>query len=740
MRNYSLLISKKIYVRNILVFIFFGFVFLLYHSIIEYGNLAVFILLNALVLFIFIFTAFKPKLGLYIFIFFIPLLNSVTTIMAIRSIDFPIYMFFGFFLGFLLSFFDKDFKNRLNLSSQDYYDKEIYPLAFVFLGILVISLAVTLFRYANFFPFITNNYYNLKVNLNGVGSSGVLFWVIKYFFNYAIAFFFLFALFNIIDKKKDIIIAVFVLISATVISSIYAIYQYYFNPTFGSFSYWAESGRINSTFSDPNALGAYCVIIFPIFLSMVIFSKRWYYRLVFSVFFILFIIMTFFSGSRTALLGIVITLFVFLLYGIINYLKYLSATDKKKRIINLCIILPLIFLILISMIAVFLTENQIKESFYQSELFKRTSGSINTFFYHFNEYGFTEGLKSISNFRHFYWGMAVNMAKDYPLTGVGTGSYIIELPDYLRRFGAGDYQSQGIYQVDYAGNYYLQVLAELGAAGLMSMLFMFFLIIKKTALYYVCKRKIGIVKRDDRFLFGLFVSFIVTIFSLIFGPHTNFTSIQLIFWLVIGLILSYVKIMQSNIPLDTDISVFNKKNITINKPIKLTGVLAFTRQQKVLIPVLLFLFFSSFMLSSLTGLSIHAKQNRCQFENTYGFFDYKSFEGRDVRWISIDASTKIKKDGNMLTIPIQDAYPYELVENVNLPKPLIAKFYIDNMLVKRVKLENNSWYNVALNIPGFTEDWFTLTIVLNRSWVPKDLKLNFDTRELGARIGEYEFE
>ncbi len=64
---------------------------------------------------------------------------------------------------------------------------------------------------------------------------------------------------------------------------------------------------------------------------------------------------------------------------------------------------------------------------------------------------------------------------------------------------------------------------------------------------------------------------------------------------------------------------------------------------------------------------------------------------------------------------------------------------MDNLLVKKVKLEYNRWTDVQIDIPDFTKDRFTLTLVLSRSWIPKEIGLNFDTRELGIRVGEYRF-
>ncbi|MGZ8887863.1 MAG: O-antigen ligase family protein, partial [Nitrososphaeraceae archaeon] len=501
------------------------------------------------------------------------------------------------------------------------------------------------------------------------------------------------------------------------------------------FDYWVESGRLNSTFTDPNALGAYCVLIFPIFLSLIIFTKRWYLKLLFSILFIPFILMIFFSGSRSALLGIFLSLIIFFIYGIIRYIKYLATLNKRKRLINISVILVVILLIAVSLSGIFLTENKLKNGFLEVGLIHRSIQSFNTLVSHFKKDGLIESLKSISNYRYIYWNMAINMGKEYPLNGVGIGSYIIELPDYLESF------ETGFRQIDFAGNYYLQVLAELGLPGLVLILFLFFIIIKKTLLYYNYKRRINEININDRLLFGFFISFITMLVVLFFGPHTNFMEIQFIFWTVISLIIVYIKINQLKSASENNSNVLENKKLFPRKPLTLSNKLNITLGQKISLSLILLIFLSSYMISSITTLSIYAKQNRNDFENQYGFSNYDKLEDKMVRWTSIDASEVITKEGSILIIPIQDGYPEEkYIKIKEPPEPLVVKIYIDNLMVEKIKLEDDSWYNIRINIPDFTNNKFTLTLVMNRSWVPKVLGLNNDTRALGARVGEYKFE
>lgn len=731
--KYSLLVKKNLYFRNLFIFLFFYIIFFLVHKNTYYDNVGILLFVNILLCIVFIITAFKPKIGLYLFIFFIPLLNSLTTILGIRPVPTLLFIFFGFFLGFILSFFEKDYRNRLNLTQCYYYDRDISIASIVFLIILIISLGITVFRYANFYPFLTNNYYNLFVNNENSLSSSTIPWVVSYFFNYAIGFLLLFSVFNILDRKGDIIVTFVIIIVATTITSLFAMYQYFINPNIGTFSYWVEGGRINSTFTDPNSLGAYCVLIFPIFLSFFIFVKRWYLRLLAGLLFVLFIFMAFFSGSRSVILAIILSLLIFAIIGIIKYVKTLSAVNIKKKIIILVVIFCVILIVIAVFSVVLFTENKVKNELMKISFAERSLDTIDSFISHLKKDGFVEAVKTISNYRYFYWNMAINMAKDFPLHGVGIGSYITELPDYLSRF------ETGFYQIDFAGNYYLQVLSELGFPGLILILFIFFTILKKAFNYYKYKRLFKGINKNDWLLTGLLISFISMLFILLLGPHTNFAEIQFTFWVDISLILTYIKINQIKSYKETDLPIIIK-SFQKKEPLLLSGKIRFTFSQKVSLSLILLIFFSSFMMNSLTKLSIYSKQDYGKFENDYGFNSLEKLGGKKVRWTLIDASEVLDKKGNVLILPIQDGYPADEVKIKEPPETLVVKVYIDNYLVKKIKLEDYSWYNIKINIPDFARNRFTLTLVMNRSWVPKNLGLNQDTRELGARIGELSFE
>jgi hypothetical protein len=155
----------------------------------------------------------------------------------------------------------------------------------------------------------------------------------------------------------------------------------------------------------------------------------------------------------------------------------------------------------------------------------------------------------------------------------------------------------------------------------------------------------------------------------------------------------------------------------------------------------LFIFSAVFLISSVTTLSINVAQNLYDkknnykgWENIYGLYKQDKFEGKPVRWSGIDASEVVDKKGNSIIIPVRDVIPKEY------RTPLVIKIFIDNLAVKNVIIGNGEWQYIKIRIPDFTKEKFTITFVLNRSWIPKDVGLNRDTRELGIMIGDYSWE
>jgi putative inorganic carbon (hco3(-)) transporter len=725
MKNHSLLINRNLYIKNTLAFLVFFAVFFFYNSLTRYDNAAILLFSNFLFLFTFLITIINVKWGLYIFIFFIPLLNTLTTILEVNPIDFPMILFFAFFLGFICNYLQSIYYEKLLfLRKRNGFDREILIVIVVFSVICFFSALISIFRYANFYPFITNNYYNLKAAREQFDSTGAILWTNKFFFNYISGFLAAFAVFNICKKLKDIVNCIIAFVASTLLSSLMLFFQYSINPYVGSFRFWVETGRLNATFTDPNSLGAFTFLMFPIFITMIIYCKKWYLKLIFSIASIILMIMIILSGSRSSLLGIVITIIFFLVLGISIGLKKLRLFNARKKLYVILSIILIIILLLSSLLFVFLVDNPVKSKLLTIGLIQRATESGITFFSYLKTAGFTEALKSISNYRYIFGKMAILMFKDYPLTGVGTGGYLIELSDYYYNY------ERGFTIFDFSGNYYLQILSEMGAAGLILILFIFFLIMKKVSIFL--RRNKNAAK--PWVLWGLFISFISMLVIQFFGPHTNFSEIQFVFWIIVGAMLAYLKIseFQNNREPDNNYDYAIERR-PVRPVILISRNMGFGIVQKILLSIFLIIFIGIFFKASITTLSISAKQDKNDWKNEYGFYNYESFQDVKARWISIDASTVLEKEGSILSLSLQDGSP------VKHSTPNNIKVYIDNYFAGSIKLKDDSWYNLDLKIPAFTGKRITVTIVSSRSWVPKEVGLNNDSRDLAIRLGEFKF-
>jgi len=193
------------------------------------------------------------------------------------------------------------------------------------------------------------------------------------------------------------------------------------------------------------------------------------------------------------------------------------------------------------------------------------------------------------------------------------------------------------------------------------------------------------------------------------------------------LMIAYVKVQQIN----------SRGNI---KTLKISSCIRFSLREKLSLSLILFIFFSVFLFNSLTTLSINVNQNLYDrkgnyvgWQNNYGFYKEEVSEEGPFSWTAQDASTVIEKKGDRIMIPIKDAYPEEP------DKELSVKIFIDNLLVEKTALDYNKWNNIEIDIPQMAKDHFTLTLVFNRGWGPKELGINNDTRVFGGQVREIVF-
>ena len=695
LNNYKINILKKSFIY-LLIFVVSYVVFFEYQKYIISENIYLIVIVNTLILVIFLLAVFKTKSALFLFIFLIPLLNSLNKIIPSKDVDVILFLFFPLWLGFVVNGISETLgKNYLKKRNIFIFEKEFSTPIILLISVMFISAAVAIFRYSNFYPFITNKFYNLVVNLNGFTSIVAIYWVLKLFFNFLCGFLFFYLIYNVIKSNKDIITSLLILVASTIVSSFVLFYQYFFNPYFGNSEVWANSGRLNATFTDPNSLGNYTVLLFPVFLIFIFYFKKWYQKTFFGIFFMVLVLMIFLSGSRSAFTGIFFAL-VFMFFIFFKEIKSFLSVKRNKivfyTLLSIFIILSFLFFI------VLVRKPGLVAGI---GLFDKLSETMNTAINHYRKDGFIEAIKAISNYRYIYWQQAIRMFKDYPLTGIGVGTYIIELPQYIIKTGAN------FFQIDFAGNYYLQILAELGVTGFVLVGFIFYLVIKKG--YKIIKQG-----KDKLLPSALLTSFISMLVVFNLGPHTNIIEMQFTFWLIIGLLITFT-------------NVYEEKNNNFRYAIR-KNIL-----EKVFFIFILIIFLANLLLSSFGELSTNIKQVIYGWENKYGFYQEINIDGEECRLTSIDASEVLEKKGSKITLPIKALNP-DIKSN-----PLYVKIYINNCLIKTIKFDDYKWHDVIIDLKSVERNKFTLTVVCSRSWIPRKWGFSSSKKELGVLIGQEKF-
>lgn len=513
--SYSLLAIFLIFLSYLLIH------FYIINSFIQQYNL-LFVIIFILSTVLFIISIFNLEISLLIFIFFIPLLNSLPYILG-NLHDFPsiYFLFMGLFFGGLINIVKRN-KSLLYLN-----ELRIYTPIFIFIILCLISFIFTFGRLINFYPFIEREIQKFTVNVLGWNNFIALSYLVAGFLNYLSGFLLLLIIINIDISKKFIKYFFYSISIGFLIVFFVGLYQIFVNPGFGNIDYWVRGSRFNSTLTDPNALGEYVFMLTPIFIGFgyYFYNKKknlsiFSYLLIFLV-----LIMMAYSGSRTSLLGIVfIILFYFIYLGGILSKKLFRRLRLNRFVLSILSYLIIITILFLFIYGTFFTIKNINLGNNPPSGFQRLKSNVeNIDIGNFKKY-----LSSISSGRNILWWQAINMFLDYPISGVGIGQYYIEISNYNAESEVG-----GV--VDITNNYYLQILSELGIIPLLIILWFF--VEAAMASVFIFKK---IKSSSFRFLYlNFLLCFVVTLIIFNTGPNIIFFEIQYMFLIIIGFLVNF---------------------------------------------------------------------------------------------------------------------------------------------------------------------------------------------------------
>ncbi len=285
---------------------------------------------------------------------------------------------------------------------------------------------------------------------------------------------------------------IYALIASSVIVSLIGLYQNFFGTlatTWLDTSVFTEiRGRVVSTFQNPNVLGEYIILIFPLILAMMISTKRKNERFAFFFAAVVNCACLIFTWSRGAWLGFIVSLLVFF------------AVSGKHFLTAGILSIPAFGVLL---------------------YFAMDSAIINRF---------TNLTDSSASYRFNIWRGVLKMLDDIGLHGIGIGEGAFRLiyPGY---------SLSGIEAAPHSHNLFLQIVVETGIFSLIA--FLIFLFFYTQCSLDFCKNAYN--PSNKMICLGIFSGILAFLVQGLTDYVWYNYRIFLLFWMLLGLSLAHIR-------------------------------------------------------------------------------------------------------------------------------------------------------------------------------------------------------
>jgi O-antigen ligase len=630
----------------------------------------------------FVLTVWREEWGILFFMFCFPLINNLPYFFGIYE-DTPhaptaLILFLVFFMGWLI-------RRTFSPSPLNAYHPVFKPL-FLFSLLVLVSGVITFFRFANYFPFRTDGIYEVVVNVNNVRAGGALMSDIFGCLNYLTGFLFFFVIYNTLKDKNFARKLLFVFSVSIFLSLIFSLIQIFYSIDIGNTPMWIYLDGITSTFKDTNSFGIVLSASLPLFMGLFLSSSK--REKVFFFILIVFGLSVFPAiGSRSGFLAIGVSFLAFFLM----FLFKVNVSSRRK------ILYSASFLLIILLLAFsYLTF------FKESRLFKRIDSDI----------GVISDRRPVSNIftlRLEYWKVASSMISHYPMTGVGMGAYIIELPNYIEAL------ELPIADTDSAENYLFQVGSELGLIGLFLILWLFFEIFRQMIKSF----KVFVSNKRERYIRLGVISALISIFvNFIFHSYIGNFEVKYFYWFLLFLVFT------------------TPGGETAAKAV--AGKMS--KQFKWMAVFLLLVFGALHLWNSTHSLSINERNKVFGWEQNFGLYvEEKDDEGISFQWTKKRAGIEVKKLGEEMVIPIRASHPDIQTNPVRVRIFLADPNFRKRELIEETHLKNTGWERIESSLLGQGEEKIFLVLDTERTWQPLKLTGAPDPRSLGLGLGRIWF-
>jgi hypothetical protein len=642
-------------------------------------------------------TVIDARKGTILFIALFPLINGLPYFFRLYE---PLPMapaalvlflfFFGGWLGSLLFRGPKPSPNA-----------PLFKPLVLFAALAALSGLVAFWRYANFAPFRSDHIYELITNAHGVSAGGALMSVVFCTLNYLTGIAFLFVACGAFKARKDPAPVLAAVLIGAYASVSFGLFQHFGHLSLGNNPASLRQGLLNGTFKDALSFGTYLAMVIPLLLGIAL-ARRGLMRVLAFATLLSAAYVLFFTGSKSGLLGLPVSLGVF---ALMNVRAGRPAGGKSgarswKNVHWSSWAVVLVILALVANGVIF------RKSLLEKAATSRTSFRLKGAFRQESMTGVLRGRADV------LWKLALPMIRDYPLTGLGTGSFIIEVSNYAKSHGITKRVPES------AENYLLQVATETGLIGVALILWAIWELVKQM------RRSVSASPpaSGNRWIVTGAVAGIVS-YLLTLQVHTYIGSFEIkyFFWLLVAIVLAAGR--TPSVPGDPAVPKGPSK--------------ARFRQLAV---AGLVLYGAVLLWNSTRSLSLESRTREFGLRQDFGFSRMeKTLDGRAFRWTGRHSGTALRVDKPSVLIPLQAAHPDIGRDPVKVRLFAVRDLFRHKRLIGEAVLRDAEWKTFEYSLaPELGQD-IILLVEVGRTWNPWKTRKIRDARDLGVAVGEIAF-
>jgi hypothetical protein len=420
----------------------------------------------------------------------------------------------------------------------------------------------------------------------------------------------------------------------------------------------------------------------------------------------------FFSASKISVVSLLIAGVLFFLL-IFRSIRGISSTKIIRAVTIAAIILVVIFL------GSIFIKNSISHDVASSATFSRLDR-----IWIFMKTGNWQNI--LAGRMDTLWKMALAITKDYPLTGVGIGAYIIESSNYSAML------DRPIGTPESAENYLLQVTSELGLVGLVLVFWILWEISKQI------KKAYKIIPSNDEHRFiltGAICGLGAFLLNSLVHSYIGSYEIKYSLWFLIGIIYALPYVQQSKPQKQLE-----ESELASPAKSKIPPKSHLRRAIDIAAVSILFIFGTVHVWNSTHSLSLKSRTDQLGLKREFGMDKLeRDTDGREFRWTRNYGGLPIAIDKPILVVPLHAAHPDIQRKPVKVKIYLVKEFFKQKRLIGEITLAQNDWKDIELSVPDDVGHEAILLLKVSRTWNPSKMTGVSDPRNLGVAVGKITF-